>query len=463
MIAMTDREGATVRHGDGRTRRDVLAAAGAAGVAGLAGCLPDGDGGGATPTPGGSTAYANYPVRGDTVRIGVSVPETGVYQGEGQQLTAGYELAAMNINQSQGYVNNEHFAVLEGSEGIRGKTVELVVDDTGSSADQARESARNLIDEEDAIVLAGGASSDEAIAHQQVARDRGVVHMIGFAPGNSIGGRNCAITGFQEMFNAREAAQALRPVLVSEHGEEVDFAQVRPNSDVGETFAVSIRQEMLGAGWNQLAVETTRVGTQNFEGPIAAARDQEPEVLVLNYYGLDGAFALRQAARVTEGEDIDVVVPLYNRPMARNAGGAMEGVLGTIHWESNILERYSRMFTQAWTRAYGGDDRKATHPSGLAHLAYSQLFQYAAAVERAGSFEPPAVVDELEGYAYDLGMGAEEMRGCDHTADRPVPIVRGLAAENQYWGKYYEIEDIITDVGYGCEEAPATRCELGSL
>lgn len=446
----------------GRTRREVLAAAGAAGVVGLAGCSGDGDGSGATPTATPQSEYANMPVEGDTVTIGVSVPDTGVYSGEGDQLRVGYELAAKNINEDRGYSDEAAFPALAGSTGVRGKTVEIVTDNTDSNAEQARESAETLIDTEGAAMLAGGASSDEAIAHQEVASDRGVIHMIGFAPGNSIGGDHCAITGFQEMFNAKMAARALKQALLDEHGVEATFAQVRPRSDVGESFATSIAAEMVGEGWDELPSQTTRVGTQDFSDQIESAGNEDPDVLVLNYYGLDGAFALSQADELV-GDEVDIVVPLYNRPMARNAGGAMEDVLGTIHWESAILQDNSRAFTNAWRSAYASDDRRADEPSGLAHLAYSQLFQWAAAVERAGSFRPPAVAEELSGHTYDLGMGEETMRECDHQAQRPIPIVSGLSEDQQYWGRYYEFQEILTDVGYSCDETPASDCEMGSI
>ena len=444
----------------GRTRREVLAATGAAGLVGLAGCSGDGDGpSGATPTTTPQSEYANMPVSGDTITVGVSVPETGVYSGEGGQLRVGYELAAKNINEDRGLVNAEDFSVLQGSGGVRGKTIEIVTDDTGSSADQAADSARNLIDNQGAQMLAGGASSDEAIAHQRVAKNRGVIHMIGFAPGTSIGGSNCANTGFQEMFNAQMAASALRQALVDRHGYETSFAQVRPESDVGESFATSIEEAMTGEDWEHLTTQTTRVGTQDYRSQIRSARDQDPDVLVLNYYGLDGAHALRQADEIVGG-DVAIVVPLYNRPMARNAGGAMEDVLGTIHWESAVLKRNSRRFTQAWKSAFSTNDRRATEPSGLAHLAYMQLFQWAAAVERAGSFRPPDVAAALEDYSYDIGLGQETMRACDHQAQRPIPIVTGLAADDQYWGRYYEFQEILTGHGYSCEEAPAADCSM---
>jgi len=95
---MTGNEESAASGGRLRSRRQVLAAtAGAAGAVGLAGCSgQSGDGGSTTPTP--SSKYANYPVTGDTVKIGAAIPQTGEHSQEGEQLLAGYELAVQNVN-----------------------------------------------------------------------------------------------------------------------------------------------------------------------------------------------------------------------------------------------------------------------------------------------------------------------------------------------------------------------------
>ncbi|RDZ32017.1 branched-chain amino acid ABC transporter substrate-binding protein, partial [Haloferax sp. Atlit-47N] len=145
-----------------------------------------------------------------------------------------------------------------------------------------------------------------------------------------------------------------------------------------------------------------------------------------DHYGLDGANSVSQAVDAGIDEDMEIVVPLYNRPMAQAAGGAIEGVFGTIAWDSQIDNEPSNAFTEVFQNEY---DRV---PSGPAQLAYAQTLQYAAAAERAGTFYPPEVIRELEDYNYNnIGMGEETMRACDHQAQRAIPVARGLPESEQ--------------------------------
>jgi ABC-type branched-subunit amino acid transport system substrate-binding protein len=179
----------------------------------------------------------------------------------------------------------------------------------------------------------------------------------------------------------------------------------------------------------------------------------------LNHYGLDGANSIKQATDAGLKDDMKLLVPLYNRPMAKAAGGAIAGVYGTAAWDAQIDNQPSKEFTQAFKDEYG------SIPSGPAQLAYAQTLQYAAAVERAGTFYPPEVIKQLEGYEYDnIGMGKETMRKCDHQAQRDVPVVQGLPASEQSQGQYLKIVNITSreKLGYACDEGPAAECELGS-
>ena len=445
-----------------RTRRDVLVAtAGAAGIAGLAGCSGGGDGGDGAATEDPNTPMegpANVPVEGDSVTIGVAVPETGVYSGEGEDLKAGYQLAVQNINEGTGVVGTSHSA-LDG-EGITDKRVNLVVENTDSSGEEAGDVARNLVTSNDAVMVTGGASPTEAHAIIDVADDLEFMYMLGFVPGTTVTGERCSRYAFQAMFNAKMAAQALALELKAAFGTGVNFLQIQPNSDLGDSFAESMSEEMSAeASWHQVNTIQTRIGTQSYESALEEAVDIGPDVLVLNYYGLDGANVLSQAQGILP-DDMNVVVPLFDRPMAASAGGAIEDVLGTVQWEKDITEPLSRAFNQAWMNASMGDQTATPEPSGLAHLAYFQLLQYAEAVERAGSFHPDYVIPQLEDHEYAVGMGTHTFRACDHQSIRPVPVVRGLSKKRQYPGTYFERTGITRDIGYGCDETPAGDCSL---
>jgi len=253
--------------------------------------------------------------------------------------------------------------------------------------------------------------------------------------------------------------QALAPVVRDEYGEGLQFYQLYADYNWGQTQQESMNQFLSEtAGWEQVDSVATPLGTSDYSSYLSEASNSGADVLVLNHYGLDGATSVSQAVDAGLDEDMEILLPLYNRPMAEAAGASIEGVFGTVAWDSQIDNTPSQEFLEVFQDEY---DRI---PSGVAQLAYAQTLQYAAAVERAGTFYPPEVIRELEGYEYDnIGMGQETMRACDHQAQRDVPVVRGLPGSEQEAGQYYELINVTSrdELGYACDGGPAAECELG--
>ncbi|PSQ23217.1 branched-chain amino acid ABC transporter substrate-binding protein [Halobacteriales archaeon QS_9_67_15] len=452
------------------SRRRILKNAGAAGVAGLAGlsgCSEGGDGGdgggdggdgGGDGGDGGEDypSLGNYPIEGDTATFGFNVPQSGPYSSEGEDELRAYELAVEHLNNGGGWV--DEWDDLSG-DGVLDYEVDFVEGDTATDASTAEQSASRMVDRDGVIMFAGGSSSAVAIAQQGVAQDKKVMFTCCLTHSNDTTGRDCVRYSFREMFNAYMTGQALKPVLVDEYGDDLDFYQLYADYSWGKTVEESMRQFMTEAGWSEIDSVATPLDTSDFSSYLSEAQSSEADVLFLDHYGLDGANSLSDAVDAGIDEDMEIVMPLYNRPMAEAASSAIEGIFGTVAWDSQIDNEPSNSFTEAFGEAYDG-----RVPSGPAQLAYSGALQYAAAVERAGTFYPPEVIRELEGYEYDnIGMDEETMRACDHQAQRAIPVVRGLSESDQSDGNYFEIVNITSrdDVGYGCDEGPAAKCELG--
>jgi len=438
-------------------RRDVIKAAGAAGTAGLvglAGCSGGGGGGG-----GGESEYpelGNYPIEGDTATLGFNVPQSGPYASEGEDELRAYELAVKHLNNGGGWVDSQ-FDDLSG-DGVLDYQIDSVSGDTATDADTARQSASRMIQRDDVIMVSGGSSSAVAIAVQELCQRENTLFMACLTHSNDTTGQNCVRYGFREMFNAYMTGQALAPVLTDEYGSDLQFYQLYADYSWGQTVQESMNQFLTEAGWEQVDSVATPLGTSDYSSYLSQAANSGADVLLLDHYGLDGATSVSQAVDAGLDEDMEIVVPLYNRPMAEAAGAAIEGVFGTVAWDSQIDNTPSQEFLQAFQDEY---DRI---PSGPAQLAYSQTLQYAAAAERAGTFYPPEVIRQLEGLEYsNIGMGSEMMRACDHQAQRDVPVVRGLPESEQSAGQYFEIINITSrdELGYACDAGPAAECELG--
>ncbi len=442
---------------DTQSRRDVLktaGAAGAAGLAGLAGCLEgDGNGNGDSEFP----SLGNYPIEGDTAIFGWNVPQTGPYQEEGADQLRAYELATDHLNNGGGWV--DMWEDLSG-DGVNGYEIDYVTGDTATDADTSRESAERMIQRDEVIMFSGGSSSATAVAQQSLAQRERVQYMCCLTHSNDTTGQDCVRYSFREMFMAYMTGQALAPIVVDDFGEGLDFYQLYADYTWGQTQEDSMRQFFEAEGWNEIDSVATPLGSDDYSTFLNQARDSGADVLILNHYGLDLANSLSQAVDAGIDDDMEIVVPLYNEPMADGAGDAIEGIYGTADWSAQLDDQYSVAFVEAFEDEY---DRT---PSYAARLAYSAAMLYAAAVERAGTFYPPEVIRELEDYEYDnTGMGDSIMRECDHQAMRDILVVQGYGLEQQEeTGEFWEVVErsrYPEEVGYDCDEGPAAECELG--
>lgn len=430
------------------TRRAVLASIGAASAAGLAGCIGGDDGDGDNGEDEG------------TVRIGVVVPESDGREQEGAMLRDGYELVAEHVNTGTGPVTEDVWANL-GDGGMLGGDVEVLVEDSGGTGDGATQAAQTLLDQ-DVAMLTGGASRAEGLALQQVAADESVLYMGGFVPTNVVGGEACTQYAFHEMYNPQIAVESLARTLGDELGtnSSVDFVQLYPDTPYGDEFSRAFKErlESVGPEWFGPVRESTRTGRRSFEGPLQDILDGGPDLVVLNYYGLDGVNAIRDFDALAE-EDVEVVVPIIGPEMAAGAGAALDGVFGTAHWLQGLPGGFSASFEESWDGS-----RSTEYPSQFAHLAYVQLGQYADATAAAGGTDASAVIDELEGREYNVGTGTQLLRRCDHQSMRYAPVVQGKSQERQSPGSYYEIIASIVDGAgnppYPCNGRPAFACEL---
>jgi len=434
-------------------RRDILKGAGATGLAGLtgmAGCL-GGDGGGDSEFP----AIGNHPVDGDTVTLGFNVPQSGAYASEGQDELNAYRLARDHLNDGGGWVDMWDDL---SSGGILDKTVDSVNGDTATDPTTAEESANRIINQEDAIMVTGGVSSSVAIAVQKLCQQEKVQFMSCLTHSNATQGADCVRYGQREMMNAFMSAKALGPVLEDEFGSDNNFHMLFADYTWGQSNEQSFREEMTGRGWSHQESVATPLGASDFSTFMQDVPREETDVLFLIHFGADLANSAPAAFDAGLDEDMEIVVPLYDKIAAESARDNIGGVFGTVDWNWQRDEEFSNAFTQAYESEYNAK------PSYAARLAYSATMRYAAAVERAETFYPPEAIQELEDIEYsNTGLGEAEMRACDHQSMRDVFVARGRPPSEQTNDRLLEIVGR-TDkdtAGYACDAGPAAECELG--
>ncbi|MFT5364189.1 MAG: branched-chain amino acid transport system substrate-binding protein, partial [Dinoroseobacter sp.] len=217
-------------------------------------------------------------------------------------------------------------------------------------------------------------------------------------------------------------------------------------------------------GWNTINNVLTPLASTDFSSYIAPVLNSDADVLVLNHYGGNMVNSLTNAVqfglrdRIVNGKQFEIVVPLYSRLMAKGAGANVKGIFGSTNWHWSLSDEGSQAFVRSFGTKYGFP------PSQAAHTCYVQTMLYADTVTRAGSFNPCAVVEALEGFEFDgMGNGPTLYRAEDHQCFKDVLVVKGKEnPENEF--DLLEIVEItpVAQVTYGADHPMFAGGELGS-
>ncbi|MYH58137.1 MAG: ABC transporter substrate-binding protein, partial [Boseongicola sp. SB0675_bin_26] len=338
-----------------------------------------------------------------------------------------YELAVEHLNGGGdgGMINTFSSKTLDGS-GILGQKVEFVTGDTQTKGDAARASAKSMIEKDGAIMITGGSSSSTAIAVQGLCQEAGVIFMAGLTHSNDTTGKDRKANGFRHFFNGYMSGAALAPVLANRYGTDRKAYHLTADYTWGWTQQESIANSTEALGWETINNVLTPLASTDFSAYIAPVLNSGADVLVLNHYGGNMVNSLTNAVqfglrdREANGKNFEIVVPLYSRLMARGAGENVKGIFGSTNWHWSLPDDGSKAFVRSFGTKYGFP------PSQAAHTCYVQTLLYADAVNRAGSFNPCAVVEALEGFEFDgLGNGPTLYRADDHQCFKDVLVVQG--------------------------------------
>ncbi len=391
----------------------------------------------------GASAYVNEP-KGSSVTFGFNVPQTGAYADEGADELRAYQLAVEHLNGEGdgGLLNTFSSKELKGN-GVLGKKVELTTGDTQTKSDAARASAKRMIEKDGAIMITGGSSSGVAIAVQSLCQEAGVIFMAGLTHSNDTTGKDRRRNGFRHFFNTEMSGAALGPVMEANYGNDRKAYHLTADYTWGWSQEGSIKKYSEAIGWETVNAVRTPLGAGDFSQYITPVLNSGADVLILNHYGKDMVNSLTQAVQFglrdkqVNGKNFEIVVPLYSRLMAQGAGENVKGIFGSTNWHWSLQDEGSQAFVKSFGAKYGFP------PSQAAHTCYVQALLYADAAQRAGSFNPCAIVEALEGFEFDgMGNGPTLYRADDHQCFKKVLVVKG----NENPTSQFDLLEVVQEV-----------------
>lgn len=418
MVQHSDAE--SDRHSDERksrvTRRSILKTAGVTGVTGLAGCIGNAGNGGSS----GSTI--------DELYLGIQVPMSGPYGAAGESIAKAMKLAASD-------------AVKDG----QFEKIKTPVLNTQTDPSIARKKAQQHINN-GADLLSGNISSASALAIGELALRNDMVYDC-VAGSNAVTGERCMPSTFAWSDSAvMQLGGSLGYVLDNNIPTGKDMFMISADYTWGQSLAAWAKNHIAKEyGLNVIGSKFTPFGASDYSSVLTAARNANPDILLMNMSGGDQVTSLPQIKAFGLLDDTTVVYAATNMGDAMAlANGLMahENYYSSIAWywnyhysdaSANLMERFREKWPNALRSSYVGS-------------FYAGVRASLNAIEQTGSTSLSDIRREIEGQQIDpqiWGVG-EKMRACDHRATIATAAVTGkpsskVSGQDQY--KVLEVPD----------------------
>ena len=345
----------------------------------------------------------------EPITLGLNYPRTGPYKEEG---LAQMRAAILAIDE------------LNAKGGVLGRKLRLASKDTASRPAKAVRNVDKLV-ADNAAMLFGGSSSAVAIASSKRAGELGVLYFGTLTYSNDTTGKDGHRYMFRECNNAWMSAHALGQYL-SKNLPNKHYFYVTSDYTWGHTTESSLRQTTHSDDTDKhpgVKVPFPGARLSDYSKALTQAASSQADVLVLVLFGEDLVRAMRIAKDLGLTARMQVVAPNLTQSMVEQAGpGLMEGVLGTEPWTWRVpaLEKSAR--GQAFVKAFS--ERYEMYPSSSAASAYSIVYQWADAVERARSLDSEALIKALENHRYQLLKDPQQWRAFDHQNAQTTYVVK---------------------------------------
>ena len=362
--------------------------------------------------PGISTAS-------DTCKIAFLDPLSGPVALVGEQVNRLYKFCVAQQN-------------LKG--GILGKKIEPIYVDTEFKPQVAVRKAEKLILDEHIDFLVIGSSSNIGIALAPVAtKYKKILLNIG-ALSNIIQGQHFSRYAFRAIFNTWAQGAAYGAY----YGKQsfTKFYLINPDYAFGHDFAEAVIAILKkNPKINIVADEYFPVGIKDWAPYLSKIKASGAEVIITSVFGTDTLTLLKQISQF--GLKVEVGAYTAGVPSVLEAAGdaalgvvIVGGILNTddspdvVKTENLMHEMYK------------------DHPDKDARYAYGVAIDYvngwnffAAALQKAGSFDAEKIIQAWEGMHFTSLNGQDVyMRACDHQLVLPMSVAKVVKGHNRYIG-----------------------------
>jgi branched-chain amino acid transport system substrate-binding protein len=310
---------------------------------------------------------------GGTIKVGLVVPQAGVYTPLGVDMQNGWEL----------YLE-EHDNQLGGYE------VETVTADEGEGPDTGVPAIQRLLQEEDVDVVVGIVNSATALGAADQFTEAQKVLIVSNAGAGAVTGANSSPYVWRTSFTNAQVAAAMGEHLAAEGVGPVYV--MAPDYAAGQEVVAGFTEAYEAGGGTIAGQALTPFGsTQDFQPFLSGIQSSGAAATFVFYSGGEAVSFVQQY----DDFGLKDTVPLYGSGFLTEGsvleaqGAAAVGVQTALHYSTEIDNEANTAFVQAYQEAYGA------LPTVFAMQTYDAANVLARALEEAGDVSGDALSEAL--------------------------------------------------------------------
>ncbi len=341
------------------------------------------------------------PAVADNIKIGFNVPLTGFAAADGQSALHGAELAVKQVN---------------GSGGVNGKMLELVVYDDQASPKESAPLAVKMITKDGVVAGISGSYSGATRAAATIFAESKVPYISAYAihPDITRAGDYVFRTSFMGEVQGRAGAK-----LIGEKLGKKRVVMVTLNNDFGKSLAAGFREQAKNFGVNVVAEYDYSIKDREFGPIISKIKADKPDAIYASGYFFTAGPMVSQMRAAGLNQPIVGQEGYDSQKFIEIAGKASEGVMITTSLDRDSSSPETKDFISGFAK-------KAGYPADMvAASGHTALLVVADALKRAGSSDASALRNAISKTSLSASTGKISFNGLGEVEkDVQVQVVK---------------------------------------
>ena len=303
----------------------------------------------------------------DVIKVGIILPLTGEKAKFGEIEKNSFIMALNEVNKAGG---------------VKGKKIELLIEDDTGKPDIARAAAEKLLSKDKVVMLGGGYGSSETYSIAGVAQQKKIPFLINTGSADEITEK-----GWNYVFRLNPAVSEYANAAESFYQEVAkpkSAAILFENTLFGTSGSKDAEKTLKAMNISVLLKEGYEHGAVDFKPLLIKVKNANPDLIYMISYVMDASLIMRQSMeldinpKLFVGGGAGFTLPEFYQ----NAGKAAEGVYSADLWVPTLPFPGAMDYFNNYKKLYG----KETEYHGAE--AYAAMQVIADVLKRAGSLSP---------------------------------------------------------------------------